>query len=174
MGLKIFSIILILFIAEITFLSTKKPKELKVSTEDINYSTIEFTGLQGCSIDKTGISERIVASHARKYKDHDELDNLNTTFIQNGLSHTLTAKSARLQNDILHLTKEVHYENNQSLRIKSEELEYNTKTKIAQSHTPFTLTSKQGNMQGDRFIYDMRHGKIESKQIHYNFEVDEK
>jgi len=174
MGLKIFSIILILFIAEITFLSTKKPKELKISKEDINYSTIEFTGVQGCSIDKDGISERIIASRARKYKTYDALDDLNTSFIQNGLSHTLTAKNARLQNGTLHLTREVHYENNQSLRIKSEELEYNTKTKIAQSQTPFILTSKQGDMTGDSFVYDMQNGVIKSQHIQYNFEVKEK
>jgi LPS export ABC transporter protein LptC len=174
MGLKIFSIILILFIAEITFLSTKKPKELKVSREDINYSTIEFRGLQGCSIDKTGISERITASRALKFKTHDELYDLNTTFTEENMTHTLTAKQAHYQNDIFRLTKEVNYENNQSMRIKSEELEYNTKTKIAQSPLPFTLTSKQGDMKGDTFVYDIHNGKIEGKQMHYNFEVNER
>ncbi len=173
MGLKIFSIILILFIAEITFLSTKKPKELKVSKKDINYSTIEFRGLQGCSIDKTGISQRITASRARKFKTHDELYDLNTTFIENNISHRLTAKRAHFKDDIFRLTKEVYYENNQSMQIKSEELEYNTKTKIAESKTPFTLTSKQGEMHGDTFVYDMQHGKIAGKKMQYNFEVKE-
>jgi LPS export ABC transporter protein LptC len=173
MGLKIFSIFLILFIAEITFLSTKKPKELKISKKDINYSTIEFRGLQGCSIDKTGISERITASRALKFKTHDELYDLNTTFIEENITHKLTAKRAYYQNNIFRLTKEVNYENNQSMQIKSEELEYNTKTKIAESKTPFILTSKQGEMHGKTFIYDMKQGKIEGEQIQYNFEVKE-
>ncbi len=174
MGLKIFAIILILFIAEITFLSTKEPKILKAATEDVIYSTIEFTGLQGCTLDAQGISQQITASKALKFKTHDELYDLNSTFHQNGIVHTLVAARANYKNDLLHLQGDVLYENNQTLRIKSEELEYNTKTKIAQSSSPFKLSSDKGDMQGDSFVYDMKNQAIKGEKIHYNFEVDEK
>ncbi len=174
MGLKIFTIILILFIAEITFLSTKEPKVLNVSKEDINYSTIKFIGLQGASIDANGISERIVASKALKFKTHDELYDLNTTFHKEGVSHTLIASQARYQNELLFLKGDVTYENNQSLHIKSEELEYNVKTKIVTSPSAFRLTSNKGIMIGDSFVYDMNNTSIKGEKMHYNFEVNEK
>ena len=174
MGLKIFSIILILFIAEITFLSTKEPKILKVSKKDINYSTIKFTTLQGCTIQKEGISQRIRASKALKFKTYDELYDLNTSFLEQGIRHTLIAKKARYQDDILYLTGDVLYENNQSLHIKSKELEYNVKTKIAKSPVAFTLSSNQGIMIGDSFVYDMKNGALKGEKMHYSFEVNEK
>ena len=174
MGLKIFTIILILFIAEITFLSTKEPKNFKVSKEDINYSTIEFKGLQGCSISDEGISERIVATKALKFKTHDELYDLNTTFHKEGVAHTIRAKHARYQNTLLFLDGNVTYENNQSLQIKSEELEYNTKTKIVTSPSAFKLTSDKGTMMGDSFEYDMNNAHLKGEKMHYNIEVNEK
>jgi len=172
-GLKIFAIILILFIAEITFLSTKEPKVLKISKEDINYSTIEFTALQGCTINQEGISQRISATKARKFKTYDTLDDINATFQQNGIQHTLKAKKGRFVGDILTLTQDVLYENNQSLHIKTQKLEYNVKTKIAQSPSTFTLTSNKGIMIGDGFVYDMKNGTLKGQKMHYNFEADE-
>jgi len=173
-GLKIFTIILILFIAEITFLSTKEPKILNISKEDINYSTIEFSGLQGCSINEEGVSERLVASKVLKFKTHDELYDLNTTFHEDGVIHTLSAAKAHYQNTLLTLKGDVAYENNQSLHIKSEELEYNVKTKIVTSPSAFRLTSNKGIMIGDSFVYDMNNSSIKGEKMHYNFEVNEK
>ena len=174
MGLKIFAIILILFIAEITFLSTKEPKTLHVSKEDINYSTIEFIGLQGCSIDKEGISARIVAAKAFKFKTHDEIYDLNTSFHHQNTLHTLVANHARYQNALLLLNGNVLYENNQSLHIKSEELEYNIKTKVVKSPTDFALHSNKGIMIGSHFVYDMQEQLLQGGKMRYNFEVEEK
>jgi len=172
-GLKIFTIILILFIAEITFLSTKEPKLLKISKEDINYSTIKFTKLQGATITENGISERIVASKALKFKTYDELYDLNTTFHKKGVSHAICAAHARYEDAILFLKGNVLYENNQSLHIKSEELEYNVKTKIVKSPSAFKLTSDRGIMIGNSFEYDMEHDALKGGSMHYNFEVNE-
>ena len=174
MGLKIFTILLILFIAEITFLSIKEPKILKTSKKDINYSTIEFTRLQGCSIDEHGISQRIIASRALKFKTNDELYDLNTTFQKNNITHQLSATKARYENDHLHLKGDVIYENNQSLAIKSEELEYNVKTKIVKGSSAFKLTSNKGIMIGDSFEYDMNNEVLKGEKMHYHFGVDEK
>lgn len=174
MGLKIFAIILILFIAEITFLSTKEPKVLKVSKKDINYATIEFTALQGCTINQDGITQRIAAAKAQKFKTYETLRDVNASFQQNGILHTLKAKKGHFEGDILSLTQNVLYENNQSLHIKTQKLEYNIKTKVAKSPDTFALTSNQGIMIGDSFVYDMKNGTLEGQKMHYNFEADEK
>lgn len=174
MGLKIFTIILILFVAEITFLSTKEPKELQVTKEDINFSTIEFSGVQGSSIDKDGISQTIIASKVLKFKTHDELYDINTSFQKKGLVHTLLSQKAHYHDNILRLSKKVQYENNQSMQIKSEELEYNTKTKIVKSPSSFEMTSPKGVALGDAFVYDMLANKFKGEKMKYSFEVDEK
>ncbi len=173
MGLKIFAIILLLFAAEITFLSTKQPKDLRVSTNDINYTTVAFYGLKGCKIDANGISEHLEASKALKFKTYDELYDLNTTFVKKDITHTLIAQKARYQNERLYLSGDVRYDNNKSMRIKSRELEYNTITKIVKSPVPFTLTSAKGTMVGDSFIYDMTNGKIKGEKMHYRLEVND-
>ena len=173
MGLKIFTIILLLFIAEITFLSTKEPKTLQSSKKDISYATIAFKGVQGYSIDANGISEQLVASEALKYQYHDELYDINTTFHEGNLTHHLTAKQARHENGIFHLRGEVLYENNQSMQIKSEELEYNTHTKMLKSPSAFVLRSRQGDMCGDTFVLNTQKHAMKSKGIHYTLEVDE-
>ena len=174
MGLKIFTIILILFVAEITFLSTKEPKKLSSFKKDINYSTIEFTKIKGITITKKGITEKITASKVLKFKTHDELYNISASFQENNISHTLQAKKATYKNGYLTLSEDVHYENNQSLQIKSQELEYNTKTKIATSPGAFTMYSDKGVAHGDTFVYDIKTNRLKGQKLRYSFEVDEK
>ncbi len=144
-----------------------------MTKKDVNYTTIEFTNLQGSSIDKYGISQRIYASKAQKYKTYDTLEDLNASFKEGNITHTLRAQKARFEDNILYLQKAVHYENNSSIAINSDKLEYNTKTKIAKSPDTFKLISPQGIMIGDSFVYDLNNRKIQGEKMHYILEVDE-
>lgn len=170
MGLKIFAVILILFIAEITFLSNKKPKSLHLSKEDINYSRVTFTDIKSVHITQDGISQQLLASKAYKYPAYEELLDLNASFVEKNIKHRLLANKATHKEEVFYLKGGAIYENNQSLRIKSEELEYNTATKVAQSPLTFSLFSKQGDMQGDSFVYDTIKGHVTGKKIDYTFE----
>jgi LPS export ABC transporter protein LptC len=173
MGLTIFTIILALFIAEITFLSTKEHKLLPTSKEDINFSTITFEGIKGYHIDKEGISEHIIASQARKFADHDELDDVQLSFEEENLTHHIQAVKANLKDGIFTLQEKVVYTNNQPIELKSEELFYYTKSKILKSPSSFEMTSSQGTMHGDNFVYEMQKKQITGTKMHYTFEVTE-
>ena len=156
---------------ELTFLSNKELKPLTSSKEDINYSTIKFTQIHGVSIDKEGIKDKITASKALKFKTHDELFDVTTTFQRNNKTHTIKADKAHFKEPLLKLSNHVRYEDNLSMKIKSEELEYNVHTKVVKSNSPFTLTSQKGIMKGDTFTYNMADGKLQGTKMHYNFEA---
>jgi LPS export ABC transporter protein LptC len=174
MALKIFTIIMVLFVAELTFLATKEPKKLKTEQKEIVTSDIEFNNLSGASIDENGLKNSIKAKKAIKFKTHDELFGIDASFTDEGLTHSIKAKKAIYQNNNITFENDVFYENNQSLTIKTQNLEYNTKKEVASSSKPFILTSKESIMSGDSFIYDMKNKNLKGTKLHYIQEVDER
>jgi len=174
MALKIFTIIMVLFVAELTFLATKEPKKLKTNKKEIVTSDIEFRNLSGASVDEYGLKNSIKAKKAIKFKTHDELFDIDAAFADEGLTHSIKAKKAIYENNHLTFENDVFYENNQSLTIKTQNLEYNTKTEVASSSKAFILTSKESTMRGEGFVYDMKNKNLKGTKLHYTQEVDER
>jgi LPS export ABC transporter protein LptC len=174
MALKIFTIILALFVAELTFLATKKPKELNHKKKQIITSDIEFTNLSGANIDKFGVKNHINAKKAIKFATYNEMYDIDASFSEKNLTHNIKAKKAIYKDEYLTFENNVIYENNQSLYIKTQNLEYNTKTEVASSSKAFILTSKESTMRGEGFVYDMKNKNLKGTKLHYTQEVDER
>ncbi len=171
MGVKIFSIVLILFAAELLFLSTKEPKKISISKEDINYTTIEFENLNAFKIQKDGVHDSLKASKALKYKNYSKLFDIDTKIKKDGLLHNISSKSATYTTDKITFTPNVKYENNNSITIKTDILTYLIDKKVASSDKPFELIGKNYRVSGDSFHYDIKDGKLDGKNIRYLQEV---
>jgi LPS export ABC transporter protein LptC len=167
MALKIFAIAMVLFLAEIVFLSTKDFKDNSNDRKDFDFTDIAFENIHGYHITKDGIEAKLEASKLLKYKDKAEAFKIKTELTHQNRKSNIIAKKALIKDDIINLSGDVNYEDNTSLEIKSQNLVYNTKTKISTIDTPFVLTSNQGNVKGNNLIYDQKNGTIKAKKIHY-------
>ncbi len=174
MALKIFTIILALFIAELTFLATKEPKNLKHKKEDLFSANLEFEKLKGSTITLDGITNSLKASKAIKYDNKEELYKIDLTYKDTNLTHTIKAEKAIHKDDKLIFKKNIFYENNQSMQIKTENLEYNLKDKVISSKEPFIMSRDDSRLRGDSFVYDMKNRALKAKEIDYTQEVDER
>ncbi len=173
MALKLFTILLALFVAEITFLAFKEPKTISTKKDTLNHSTIKFTNIQSYSIDKNGIQNSIKASKALKFTQHDEIYDINISYKNDNREDQISAKKAIYTNGIFYLTQNVFYENNLSISLKSEELEYDSKNRVARSNLPFKFYNKQGNMIGEGFRYDIQNQIFKSNKVKFEIEYKE-
>ena len=167
MALKIFAIVLVLFLAEIVFLTTKDFKDIKSSKKDLEFTDITFENMHGYTITKEGINSELKASKLLKYQNRVIVYDVDTDFLHKDEQNRIHANKALLKEDNIHLTGDVHYENNTSLDIKSKDLVYNTKTEIATIKSPFILNTQSGVIKGNNLIYDKKNGTIKAKNINY-------
>lgn len=167
MALKIFAIAMVLFLAEVVFLTTKDFKDNGSQRKDIDFTDIAFENIQSYLITKDGCEAKLQADKILKYKNHAEAFSVKTEFLRKDKKNYIQADKAILRGKIIHLTNNVNYENNASLHIKSEDLVYNTKTKITTIDSPFTLTSNQGTVKGNNLSYDQKNGIIKADNIKY-------
>ncbi len=170
MALKIFAIAIILFLAEIVFLTTKDFKDSSNGRKDIDFTDITFENIHSYHVTKEGLRAKLEASKVLKYKEHAKIYDIKTEFTHKNRQNNIKANEALLKGDTIHLLGDVNYEDNASLEIKSEDLLYNTKTKIVTIDVPFRLTSQSGNVVGTNLIYDQKNGTIKAKNIKYESE----
>ncbi len=173
MALKFFTILLVLFVAEITFLALKEPKIISSTKEKLNHSTIKFTDIDSYLINKDGIQSSIKASKALKFSHHDEVYDINISYKNQDREDQISAKKAIHTDGIFYLTQNVLYENNLSISLESEELEYDTHKKIANSNLPFKFFTPKGNMIGEGFRYDIQKQILNAHKVKFEIEYEE-
>ncbi len=174
MGVKIFTVLLFLFVAELTFLATKKPKDLGHKDEIALQTDLSFTQLHGTFITPKGVTRQIHASKAIRYADHETLTDINASYTEGNLTHQVRAGSATHRNHLIAFEDKVFYQNSQDLRLITQRLEYNMSSKVLTSPVAFKLWQKQDTqIEGSTFRYDLLHKKMQAERVHYIQEVKE-
>ncbi len=171
MALKILILVLLLFIFEITFLTTKEPKVFEELKQDINFTDITFDHIRAFLVTEEGVTGEVTAAKVKKYATFSELFDTDARFVNRGELDHLRSDYTRFENDLFTFSDHVLFENNASLKIKSHKITYDIRKRIAISHTPFTLTSPEGNATGDKLFYDRMRGIIQAD--HIKFVIDE-
>ncbi len=167
MALRIFAIAILLFLAEIVFLTTKDFKDYQNEKNDIDFTDIAFENINGYLITKDGLEAKLDASRLLKWGDRSQLFDAQALFLHQNRQNSISANEVLLEEDTMYFSGDVHYENNESLDIKSQTLVYNTKTEVLDSTMPFKLTSMQGDVNGDSFVYEQKEGIIRIKKVKY-------
>jgi len=166
-GVKIFAIFTFLFLFEIIFLNTNKFKDTSKRKNNLDYTDISFNNIDSYLITKDGVSSTLKASKVLKYKDRIDLFDINAMVTKNSKKSYIKADKSSIKEDIINLTGDVKYEDNNSIEIKSENLVYNKKSKIVTNKEPFVFNSKQGDINGNNLYFDQENGIVKAKNIRY-------
>jgi LPS export ABC transporter protein LptC len=172
-AVKIFAIILLLLIMEITFLSTQEPITLEIKQPKIDFSDITFEQLNAYLITTEGLKGKLEASKALAYKERNELYDIYSILYFEDHNDTLKADKAVYRQNILHLINNVLYRSNATFLLKSDDLVYNTDTERVVSHTPFFLEYNSSTAEGSYLVYDAKSGEIKAKNIVFTIEEDQ-
>ncbi len=173
MALKVFAIVIVLFLAEIIFLSTKDFDSNKNERKDIDFTDIAFENIQAYLLTKDEVVAKLEAKRVLKYSQKSEIFDIKTEFLHKNLKNSIVSDKAILKGDTIELSGDVHYENNNSMKIDTQNLMYNRKTEIIQTTYPFVLTSLRGDVEGEGFIYDQKNNNIKADKIRYkSFETE--
>ncbi|OQX75115.1 MAG: hypothetical protein B6D59_00210 [Campylobacteraceae bacterium 4484_4] len=167
MALKILVLVLLLFVFEIAFLTTKEPKIFEELKQDINFTDISFDHIRAFSITPNGIEAQVTAAQVKKHTTFSELFDTDAYFINRNVLDHVRSDYTRFENNLFTFSDHVLFENNTSLKIRSHKITYDTQKRVATSHTPFILTSLEGNATGDNLFYDRMRGIIRADHVKF-------
>lgn len=173
MAIKIFAIILLLILMEITFLSTKEPITLDIKNIKIDFSDISFEKLNAYLLTPEGIKGDLKASKALIYTTRNELYNIDAILYFEDHNDTLKADKAVYRKEILHLINNIYYRSNSTFLLKSDDLVYNIDTERVVSNTPFLLEYNSSQAQGNYLVYDAPLRHVKAKKVIFTFEEDD-
>ena len=173
MAVKVFAIILLLLIMEITFLSTQKPVTLEIKHPKLDFSDITFENLDAFLFTPEGLEGKLEASKALIYKEYDELYNIRSVLWFNDYNDTLRADKAFYRKNILHLKNHIFYRSNNTFLLKSDDLVYNIDTEVAISNSPFSLEGKHSKATGSYLVYDTVKREVKANNVVFTIEDEE-
>lgn len=110
---------------------------------------------------------------AKSFKNHEELyEPLILSKSQNGQIDQLSSKTLVKYQDEIYLNGDVKYTRNDGLVFSSEQLNYNLKTKIAQTNSKFKAVKQTDKVEGTYMKYDNQNKKILAKNTNFKIKVE--
>ncbi len=173
MVVKIFAIVVLLLVMEITFLSTQEPITLELKHEKIAFSDITFEKLHAWLITTEGLRGVLKAAKAQSFQTRNELAEVNATLFFTDHRDYIRADKALYTPEKLHLLDHIVYDSNHSLLFKSDDLVYNMQNGIATSNTPFTLEQDGARARGKSLVYDTKRRYAKAEDIIFTIEEEE-
>ncbi|MBM0636944.1 hypothetical protein LNU06_02105 [Campylobacter sp. VicNov18] len=155
MAIKIFGILIALFMITFTILSLQDPYSLNLQTHALNFKNIEAKNLRAYESNISVIKAYYEADSWVRYANKDEFYG----FINSNLDFNLSANRLEFfnkdTNKVL-LEGNVSYADIHDVKITSEEVEYEPKSKILQTHTDFKALINANIVKGNILNYDMK------------------
>ena len=165
MALKAFVISALLFLAVIFYLYFKEPYRLNQEVRQSNIPMIEFIDVKNYHITNKRVVTDVKAKRVLKYSNRDEIYDIDVTLNKDDSIERLRAKKAIHKDNKIFLNGDVFYETNNSLSLKTNNLEYNLETKTLYSDSDFILQDKRGIVRGKSFVMDKKNGKFTANNI---------
>ncbi|HHD83652.1 MAG TPA: LPS export ABC transporter periplasmic protein LptC [Campylobacteraceae bacterium] len=172
MVLKIFAVVILLLVMEITFLSTQEPITLEIKQSNILFSDVTFEALHAYLITTEGLRADLRARRAETFKTRHELEEINATLFFSDHKDYIRADRGLYAPKTLHLLQDIVYDSNHSLLFKSDDLVYNMQNGIAHSDLPFTLLKDGAQAEGTSLRYDTRRRHVTAENIVFTIEEE--
>ena len=174
MGLKFFTLFILLFIASSLFLFYQKTQTLNVAVDLVNTPMMEIKNSKIYNITFEGITAYLQTKIAKRYKNRYELYDIFSNKKDNTKNEKIWAKKGIMKNDILTLFGNVLYKENDDKTLSSQKVVYNLKKDILSSDTFFKATYKKSKVWGSSFIYYKKEKRLLADNIKANILTEEK
>lgn len=173
MGIKVFTIVLLLLSIVAYFIPIKDLEKYKV---DKDLPLVIFEKPIMYTLDDKNINRIVVATHAVKYKTRDEMFNADITLKNQDEkkdynNERLKADLIVKKQDIYTLTQNVNYTRDDFVKLNTNELIYDDKKKIAQNSKPFDAIYNNHFFKGTNLYLDINNDYITAKNAHFEIDV---
>jgi len=118
---------------------------------------VQFENFQLFNLREDDASQKIQATKAVKYNKYITFNNVNVT---DDLGHTIFSDTARYEEDLLLMKKNVKLLRDDGLAFSTESLNYDLKKKIITTLEPFLLEFNQTVIRGEKLVF-----KVDEKII---------
>ncbi|CZE49244.1 Uncharacterised protein [Campylobacter geochelonis] len=174
MVIRIFYIAIAIFSVAMVILSVQTPYFSDFFKEDLSVANMEMTKIEDFEVSENKITGKFSSDSGVRYKDRDEFNGFLGEILGDDVNHTLSSKKAIRKNDVLTFFGDAKYKNSDNLNYISDEIIYNTKTKIAQSNMPFVMTQYENKVVGANLKYDLNKKQTFATGVHGWFQTKEK
>ena len=165
MALKAFIASALLFLTVIFYLYFKEPYTLNQEVKMSNIPIVEFIDVKNYHITDKRVETDVKAKKVLRYSNRDEIYDIDVKLNRDNSKEQLCAKKALHIDGKLYLSGDVYYETNNSLSLKTNNLEYNLVKKILHSDSDFVLKDKRGIVRGKSLMIDRKNGKFKAQKI---------
>ncbi len=156
------------------------PVENKTSANDsVDIPLVVFDEPLMYTLNEINIPKIIDASHAVRYKNRDEMYDATITLKnsnpkENFISEELKAEVIIKKADDITLRKNVFYKRDNFIDLKTDELFYNIKTKVAYNDKPYIGNYYKNSIKGNTLYLDGIKDYMTSKNVHFEVEIKNK
>jgi len=165
-----------LFTIAILFLLFEK-KEVIVELTNEEKPTVSFYDSVMYNITTKNVNQMVQSSEAYIYNDREELVNgliITKPEIKDDKEESINIVNADYIikiNDLVYLDGNVHLQLNNSIDLKTEQLEYNMKSQIAKNNIEFEMTQDESSFVGNNLYLDAQSNHIIAKNAKIKIKV---
>ena len=127
------------------------------------------------TLNELNVNRVVVATHAVKYQNRDEMFNADIILKNNDLSKNFDSEKLKAdlivkKTDVYTLTNNVNYKRDDFIKLDTDELIYDDINKTAKNSKPFKSVYNKHILNGNSLFLDMNNDFITAKNSH--FEID--
>jgi len=164
MAIRIYSLLIIIFIVLLSILFLFRPiSEKESSKKDV--PQLEIKNFKLYEVDQLSVKTMASAPRALKYKDRYKLYNLLLKQKANKQSTTIRAKYGVYKNHCIHVEGGVIVSRDDGVEFKSDEADFNQTSQIITTQKKFTFSQKNNSFSGANLLYRIKDKSIKATNI---------
>jgi hypothetical protein len=176
MGIKTFIFILLFLSVGSYFIPVNN---IEKTTMDKDLPLVVFEKPTMYTLTDNSVTRVVIASHAVKYKNRDEMFNSdiilkNIDLTKNYINEKLKADLIIKRGDVYTLTNNVKYTRDNFIRLDTNELIYDDLKKIATNTKPFNGVYNNNFFKGNSVFLDINNDYLTAKNTHFEINVTKK
>ena len=123
---------------------------------------VQFENFQLFNLKENDSNQKIYASKATKYNKYIKFTNVNVT---DDLGHTIFSDTARYEDDVLHMKKNVKVSRDDGIDFLTESLNYDLTKKLITTSEPFVLEVNRTIIRGDKLVFEVENKIISAYNV---------
>lgn len=173
MALRIFYFGIAIFSVAMVILAVQTPYLSDFFKDELDIASLEMHTIIDYEVDEQIVSGKYEADKGVRYSNKDEFINFTGFVVGEDINHTLSSDLAIYEGDEIHFINNARYYSSDAFNYTSDEIIYNTATKIVLSNKPFTLWQYENNVTGLTIKHDLNTKQTFATGVHGWYHIQE-